>query len=110
MYKYPESPVRVLLGLVEGIVSCVYVWPIDGVDGDASKRVESEAMSVLIYDICEINKPFSLDSCFTVRSTLNDPRLTNNVSFPMPKVVTPIPADEVMASEGGYTVPQLSSG
>ena len=75
MYRYHESPVSMLLGLVGGIVSCVYDWSINGVDRDALKRVESEATSVLIYDICEINKPFSLDSCFTVRSTLYDPRL-----------------------------------
>ena len=46
----------------------------------------------------------------SVMSGLHALHVAGYVSFPMPKVVTPVPADEVMASEGGHTVPQLLSG
>ena len=76
MYRYHESPGSVLLGLAGGIVSCVCDSPIDGVEGDASIRVESEVTNVLIYDIYVFNKPLLLDSRFTTRSTPNEPWLT----------------------------------
>ena len=46
----------------------------------------------------------------SVVSGLHALHVAGHVSFPMPKVVTPIPADEVMAFEGGQGVPQLASG
>ena len=58
----------------------VCYWPIDGVDRDASIRVESEATNVLIYVIYVLSKPLLLDSCFTIRSTPNEPWLTNKLS------------------------------
>ena len=80
MYRYHESPGSVLLGLAGGIVCHICDWPIDGVDRDASIHVESEATNVLIYDIYVLNKPLLLDSCFAIRSTPNEPWLTNKLS------------------------------
>ena len=45
----------------------------------------------------------------TFVSGLHTFHVTGDVSFSMPKVVAPFPADEVMSPEGGYTVPQLTS-
>ena len=77
MCVYLESPGNKLLGLVGSIISCIYVWPIDGVYKDALKHVENKAMYALMYDFYVLNKPLSLDSSLTARSTVsNNPGLT----------------------------------
>ena len=48
---------------------------------DASSCVVVEAVTVLICDISKLNKPFTLDSCFAVRSTHQNPYFAYNVGL-----------------------------